>query len=618
DEYCKYYKKERYINALVKEKKWEASLFEQEHGNIKSVKIDQDALDALFRWLENDDYSYCAILGDYGIGKTFLSRMFARELLQKRKQNPELPLPLYIDLRHINTYIGDRIPTAEEMIDSILKKNGVRDVKPEIVIELVRQGDIIIIFDGLDEKTVHLQPAQANKFIEQIQSILPNREIKDKSQESDIQKNKKYTYQGKLLIACRTHYFRDHREEKNMLTGGRRTGRRSDDFLVYYLKPFNEDQIKLYLEKIFGIERRNETWELINRIHNLADLSERPYLLSLITEHLGDLKRKTDEGQEDWVDNEVDSKYKISYENILRMTIESDIRTSTFLIRDGNNNFRFAHTSLQEFFIARYVVRGLSSEKPEVFDLPLLSIETRNFIIGLLELKEELVDKTNFSKTLISIIEAEYVSQRSENAFALIISCKKSGISLDEPKSINLEGANLETWELSDLNLEYANFKSANLKNVIIKNSNLSNANLYNANLSNSKIIKSNFEKAVMEKTDLTRIYLKEVFLEGAIFEKANLQASEFIKCKMNNANLKNVNLKYSSFGLCEFENVDFTDTCIWDAETGKSFYIILFSQKEWAVFKYDKLSTYSSSEVIRYIKYSYGLASIPFEAFNE
>ncbi|MBI5206743.1 MAG: hypothetical protein HY934_03025 [Candidatus Firestonebacteria bacterium] len=81
---------------------------------------------------------------------------------------------------------------------------------------------------------------------------------------------------------------------------------------------------------------------------------------------------------EDWVDNEVDSKYKTSYENILKATIESDIRTSTFLIRDGGNNFHFAHTSLQEFFLARHIVKGLSQGKPEVLSLPILSIETQN------------------------------------------------------------------------------------------------------------------------------------------------------------------------------------------------------------------------------------------------
>ncbi|MBI5206564.1 MAG: NACHT domain-containing protein, partial [Candidatus Firestonebacteria bacterium] len=274
---------------------WESNAQDSKIDDIK--KIEKDGIQALFQWLENDKEPYCAILGDYGIGKTFLCRMFAHKLSETRKQKPELPFPFYIDMRHINTFIDNRIPTVSEMIGIVLKMNGINDIEPASIVELIGRGDIVIIFDGLDEKTVHLTTAQANILIEQIQLILPDKEVIKTQGDKNDNLNAQNTYKGKLLIACRTHYFRDLRQEENMLTGGRRTGGRALDFLIYYLKPFNENQIKLYLEKVFEDKRKDEAWELIKRIHNLLDLAERPYLLSLITEHLVDLKEKADKGQ---------------------------------------------------------------------------------------------------------------------------------------------------------------------------------------------------------------------------------------------------------------------------------------------------------------------------------
>jgi hypothetical protein len=60
--------------------------------------------------------------------------------------------------------------------------------------------------------------------------------------------------------------------------------------------------------------------------------------------------------------------------------MKEDLRTATFLVREGDDRFRFAHTSLQEYFLAGYLRRALVEENPEAWDLPNVSPETLDFL----------------------------------------------------------------------------------------------------------------------------------------------------------------------------------------------------------------------------------------------
>ena len=47
------------------------------------------------------------------------------------------------------------------------------------------------------------------------------------------------------------------------------------------------------------------------------------------------------------------------YDGKDRELLKEDLRTATFLVREGEGDFRFAHTSLQEFFLAAWLHRAL-------------------------------------------------------------------------------------------------------------------------------------------------------------------------------------------------------------------------------------------------------------------
>lgn len=183
---------------------------------------------------------------------------------------------------------------------------------------------------------------------------------------------------------------------------------------------------------------------LIRRIHNLSELAQRPFLLGLITQKIGELERLSADGQQinaarlyelfvkDWLtrDNgkhqiEPDHKRRLmsalaaalwmsgeksgdvsrledwfdqflfenpiiagAYSNASRSVLKEDLRTATFVLRPDSEDqaFSFAHTSLQEFFLALYLLQSLIDGQDENWDLPLPSHETLAFLGELLQL----------------------------------------------------------------------------------------------------------------------------------------------------------------------------------------------------------------------------------------
>src|SRR6185295_16168236 len=287
----------------------------------------------------------------------------------------------------------------------------------ERIVNLVRQGKALAIFDGLDEVLVHLSPTQGNRFTRQLWSILPT----GGQRRGTGKTNGGSTVQGKLLISCRTHFFRTLREERTHFTGEDREALSAADYRALVLLPFTESQIEEYLRKSLPGADVPRLLELIRSIHNLSELAERPYTLSLIARHIPQLEQWKLEGRkvtsvtlyrhmvQSWLERDMgkhqltpDHKLRLMerfaaeiwrsgkrswnveeveqwlidflaehprlaahYEGKDRDLLKEDLRTATFLVREGEDEFRFAHTSLLEFFLASQLARGLKERRLE-------------------------------------------------------------------------------------------------------------------------------------------------------------------------------------------------------------------------------------------------------------
>ena len=81
----------------------------------------KDAIEFLTEWIEDEKAPpYCALLGEYGMGKTTTCKALARELLERRELGEKTPLPIYLGLRNVGES-AKRDLTLEEILELILK-----------------------------------------------------------------------------------------------------------------------------------------------------------------------------------------------------------------------------------------------------------------------------------------------------------------------------------------------------------------------------------------------------------------------------------------------------------------------------------------------------------------
>ena len=563
----------------------------------KTLAPATDGRGFLTDWLFNSDVPFCALLGDYGSGKTFLCRMFTARLLEMRQESQSedgneekgepqqnIAVPLYLDMRYLPTWQEGRVPDLEDMLDVLKKPAGFEDISVRGILAAAKQGDILLIFDGFDEKAAHLTDAQAPDLLRHIRSAAP--------------KGSK----GRVIIACRTHYFIDRPNEQKKMRGGpafgTRDGFHQNDFRIAYVKPFDDDRVRAYLGKVVG-DHAHDAFEFLGRVHDLLGLAHRPYLLSLIAAQLGRLETIADTGQrvgaadiyeevvEAWLERDEgkhlifpDLKIKLMQELARRMwrqeatgteagvpaqdlrdwlmerllkriplnaiedlwRADADMRTATFLNRDAEGNFRFAHRSFMEFFLARSVARGLCDGDPNVLDLPQLTREVIEFAVDLLH--RDRVDSAGGGQAIRETLESKYIARPSKNA--LLIKAHWDRIRPDsapQPTAIHLEAGDLSGSDLS----------GARLDNVSFAGADLSRATLTGARL-----------RGDMSRADLTEIQagdagpnadgpvadLEGVCLRGAMVDVANLAG----------AKLRGADLRYAVGRSVFLQRADLTD----------------------------------------------------------
>jgi hypothetical protein len=79
-----------------------------------------------------------------------------------------------------------------------------------------------------------------------------------------------------------------------------------------------------------------------------------------------------------------------AYSNITRETLKKDLRTATFIIRAGDKNFSFAHTSLQEYFLACYLADAVVEEdRPQSWAIAPPSPEALSFLAEILTIEQD-------------------------------------------------------------------------------------------------------------------------------------------------------------------------------------------------------------------------------------
>ena len=560
-----------------------------------------DLIPALIEWAKDHNAPpFCALLSEYGTGKTVSCQMLADQINEKRKipEAGALPLALYFDLRRVDSKrLSDF--AVEPIIEQLLKSADQHKLKARELIDWVRANPALVIFDGLDEVLVHLSPKQGQDFTRALWSIYPPSHWQRRAENQASTSTTRPNTASKLLMSCRSHYFRTIAEERALYVGQDRESIRASDYRAYLILPFNDEQILDYLKRNFPQRDPARTIELIANIHNLKELAQRPVLLRHIGTELAALEQRKIAGQaintavlyglfverwlhrddtkhqlslphkqvlmehlaaeltrrgvrelaydrvEDWLDRFIAARpeWESVYRGKDREILKEDLRTATFIVRPDEKKFRFAHTSLQEYFLAGYLLHGLMAGEADSCRLPLSSPETFNFFAERWQVADADHDDRlpDAQRTLAALLE-QAEPGRSETAFAAWLALHDLGLSPLRPARFDLHGCDLSQWTIdggeNGLMLGAIDLRNAHLWQSRWRRVQLVGARLDQADASDSEWHETHLDNATARGADLDGAIFRHSRLINADFSGIDHAGARYLFCERTGAQL--------------------------------------------------------------------------------
>ncbi|MDO5067463.1 MAG: hypothetical protein Q4D96_09315 [Propionibacteriaceae bacterium] len=380
----------------------------------------------------------CLLLGENGTGKTVTCQRLSEYLHQAHATDPSIPAPIYLDLREVwNFHSG--IPTLAATVQECFNRGwrADRSYSLDDFWSWVDQG-AVVIFDSLDDVLCRLKDQEAITFTRGLLDLL---EITQRRHNEDPSHNI-----PKVLVSCRPQYFRTLNEQRNHIGHGQ-----ADAVTTLHLLPFTREQSHRYLEGLAGRNDTPQGLELLDEVYDLADLASRPLMVRMLGEQLENLDSQRraghairgvdiyedlvqrwldrDDGQhhfkpphklklmehlaahlwrnettgleaselEQWLHKWRNTQQSFTrYNHISPDLLEKDLRVATLLTRhDKGNTFGFAHTSLQEYFLARYLLHAVRDDQPENWAIRCPTNETLEFLGQLFDTDPNLIHTLN-------------------------------------------------------------------------------------------------------------------------------------------------------------------------------------------------------------------------------
>ncbi len=540
-----------------------------------------DLLPHALAWANGEGPRLWLALGDYGTGKSAFFQRFAAELARRALADPEMPFPLAIDLKEYPNATSAETLLFEHLRRKVPAFRG----DPAALLHLLAAGRCVLLLDAFDEMGV----AAAGRSIEQ-----QFRELARLAGEEPLDARRG----GRVLVTCRTHFFRDQQQVKDT-AGGRLAGlgaaedsalgriARRFNAAVDELCLFEDEQIAEFLEKHLGPEAARAR-QFIAETYDLPRLAPRPVLLELIVRSLPALWR---EGKErvtsaglyevytrQWLEDRSGRnlqtppvlrhrllallaatlwrredrqlhhsdllaevrRWSGHFQGLDHDRVDVELRTAAFLVRSAEGYYRFSHKSFLEYFLARGLWDALAKEEEaaEALDLPPLSPEVGEFFWQLPEGgRDERV------KVLRAVLQRPYRSRTSENALRLGAWSRRYGGEPFRAVGAKLAGSHLSGEDLSGLGLTGADLTDARLDNCQATGADLSRALLTGASLAGA---------------DLQAVSLAGANLDGAALGGTVLDRTDF-----TGASLLRADLTGASGEGTVFEKADLRDSLL-------------------------------------------------------
>lgn len=519
-------------------------------------------------WLNERGKMHISLLGDFGSGKTWFCRHYAKRQLERFLNNPAKErMPLLITLR-----MFAKAMTAQQLINhAMVEQYKLPFIGSAFNVfqEMNRRGKLLLILDGFDE--------MARKV--DYQTVVDN-----------FWELAKLVEEGsKVILTSRTEYFRWAKESEKVL-GGEEHSRRtlileSPRFEVLYLDPLGPDKIREIIIRRVGKEQGVDIATKILNARNLAEIARKPLLIELLLAALNEASVDILQNQsqvflyathslllrnitaEKTFTSTSDKLYflcELAWEMIksgeLRThftsfperikayfgsriqdqheldTWDYDLRSQTLLHRDAAGYYEFAHKSLAEYFVALKFAAELDCLN-ESFSQTYCDVDGRPcqvFIapktMGELSGTFGFVAFNQGSEEILNFLVPMLSTEATGKLWSLLEETKGK-----PPKQVNYTGGNAA----SILNQLKFDFRDADLTQMVLHGAILDRADLSNANLTetlfdNSRFRYSDLSAALCTRTSfrnaiILNVRLKETIFDEADFTGVNLKVSKTI-----------------------------------------------------------------------------------------
>ena len=511
------------------------------------------------QWEVKHNKNFLIILGDLGTGKTTTTRYLADQLVKKFIQDSySNPIPVYIELKK---FMKDW--SFEAIIEKHFNQMGCSDINIKHFFRLWNRGKIVLLIDAFD---VVAEALEREKQKEKFFDFCPRTNI------------------AKTILTCRTHYFKNIDEQKDVISGSidnetklfQQMKEYKPETFVIYLQEFTDEQIKQYLQ----VHRKNPENDLkiIQSIYHLLIIARRPLLLDMIIHSLPYLDNSKpissvelyEKYTKIWIEREeienerpiMDEKNKLklmlelswrmwekSTEKIhytdlayfLEKEIQKNIRTTkqdiqrvlhdtmtaSFLKRDQLGNFSFMHKSFQEYFLAIKIYKEFLQK-----DFNTKILQTHMFQKEIIYFLTQMDQDECIILPLQKILINNYVEKISENALNILYWKGRYDCNMDNQiDTHNLKRIHGRTKQLIPQNIKLQTSKLSGID--------LSGAYLEKADFSYSDLSYASFKFAILnnskfDNTDLTKTFFNHASLQYANLTNANIENANFDRANVN------------------------------------------------------------------------------------
>ena len=109
---------------------------------------------------------WLVVVGEYGTGKTALTRVLQYRWLKEYKENPQLRIPLRIELRDFTRQFD-----ARGLLHHFLDNNQLGHISVEFVFSLIKKRRVILLLDGYDEMAQYMHIRERRVCLEALANL---------------------------------------------------------------------------------------------------------------------------------------------------------------------------------------------------------------------------------------------------------------------------------------------------------------------------------------------------------------------------------------------------------------------------------------------------------------